>query len=119
MSAPALQWTPDAFATDVERRADGSILLRPLASIAPYPPHLLDKLVEWAQRAPGRTLVARRDSTGEWRRVSYQQMLSRVQRLATGLIDLGLSPERPILILSGNSIEHLTLAFAEMWSGIP
>ncbi|HEX2585897.1 MAG TPA: AMP-binding protein, partial [Steroidobacteraceae bacterium] len=115
----ALQWTPDAFATEVERRSDGSMLLRPRASIAAYPPQLTDKLVEWAQRTPDATLVARRNRDGEWERVSYSQMLSRVQRLAAGLATYNLSADRPILILSGNSIEHLTLSLAAMWIGVP
>jgi len=115
----ALQWTPDAFATEVERRNDGTMLLRPRAAIADYPPRLTDKLVEWAQRTPGTTLVARRNSSGEWQRVSYAEMLSRVQRLAAGLATYNLSADRPILILSGNSIEHLTLSLAAMWIGVP
>src|SRR5690348_5449578 len=96
----ALQWTPDAFATEVERRNDGTILLRPRAAIAAYPPRLTDKLVEWAQRTPDATLVARRNRDGDWQRVSYIQMLSRVQRLAAGLATYNLSADKPILILS-------------------
>ncbi len=46
-------------------------------------------------------------------------MLTRVRRLAAGLLARDLSVERPIAILSGNSIEHLTLAFAAMWIGVP
>jgi feruloyl-CoA synthase len=46
-------------------------------------------------------------------------MLERVRRLAGGLSGRSLSAERPIVILSGNSIEHLTLALAAMWAGIP
>ncbi|MES1146959.1 MAG: feruloyl-CoA synthase [Solimonas sp.] len=124
MSA-ALPWTPDAFATEVERRSDGCMILKPLASIAPYPPRLTDKLVEWAQRTPDATLVARRsrdrdgDGDGEWQRVSYAQMLSHVQRIAAGLATYNLSADKPIIILSGNSIEHLTLSLAAMWIGVP
>lgn len=115
----ALQWTPDAFATEVERRSDGTMLLRPRASIATYPPRLTDKLVEWAGRTPDATLVARRNRDGEWERLSYGQMLSHVQRLAAGLATYNLSADKPILILSGNSIEHLTLSLAAMWIGVP
>jgi feruloyl-CoA synthase len=46
-------------------------------------------------------------------------MLDRVQRVAAGLASRNLSEQRPILILSGNSIEHLVLGFAAMWAGIP
>ncbi len=110
-------WTPDPFATQFERRDDGSLILRPLRELPPYPPRLADSLEHWARDAPDRVLVARRDSAGTWRRVTYAQMLARVQRIAGGLLTRNLSAERPIAILSGNSIEHLTLALAAMWVG--
>lgn len=112
-------WTPDPFATGVERRADGSLLLRPLRELPAVPPRLLDALEHWAQLAPERLLVARRGPEGAWTRVSYAQMLARVRRLAAGLLTRPLSAERPIVILSGNGIEHLSLALAAMWAGIP
>ena len=112
-------WTPDPFATQFERRDDGSLILRPLRELAPYPARLVDSLEHWARAAPDRVLVARRDAAGGWRDVSYSQMLARVQRIAGGLLTRDLSAERPIAILSGNSIEHLTLALAAMWVGIP
>jgi feruloyl-CoA synthase len=58
-------------------------------------------------------------ATGAWRKVTYSQMLSRIRRVAAGLLTHDLSRERPIAILSGNSIEHLTLSLAAMWAGIP
>jgi feruloyl-CoA synthase len=119
MSAVAASWTPDPFATQFERRADGSIILRPARELGPYPPRLVDSLEHWARAAPERVLVARRDASGSWRQVTYGQMLASVQRIAGGLLARPLSAERPIAILSGNSIEHLTLALASMWAGIP
>jgi feruloyl-CoA synthase len=119
MTLAAASWTSDPFATRYERREDGSLILRPLGELSPYPQRLADHLELWARAAPDRVLVARRDATGEWQRVSYSQMLARVQRLAAGLLTLHLSRERPIVILSGNSIEHMTLALAATWVGIP
>ncbi len=119
MSAVAGSWTPDPFATQFERRADGSIILRPVRELGPYPLRLVDSLVHWARAAPERVLVARRDASGSWRQVTYEQMLASVQRIAAGLLARKLSAERPIAILSGNSIEHLTLALAANWAGIP
>jgi feruloyl-CoA synthase len=46
-------------------------------------------------------------------------MLERVQRVAAGLVTRKLSADRPIVILSGNSLEHLTLALSATWAGIP
>jgi feruloyl-CoA synthase len=52
-------------------------------------------------------------------RISYAQMLQRVRRVGQALVDLGLSVERPLAILSGNDLEHLTLAMGAMWAGVP
>jgi hypothetical protein len=119
MSAGAASWTPDPFATEFDRRDDGSLLLRPLGALERTPPRLIDFLEHWARAAPDRVLVARRDATGSWREVTYAEMLHRVQRVAGGLLARGLSADKPLLILSGNSIEHLTLGLAAIWSASP
>jgi len=119
MTSGAAKWTPDPFATQFERRDDGTLILRPLGELARYPDRLASSLEYWARESPDRVLVARRDATGAWQSVSYAQMLDRIRRVAAGLLTRNLSAERPIAILSGNSIEHLTLALAAMWVGIP
>jgi feruloyl-CoA synthase len=112
-------WTPEPFALEVERRADHSLLLRPTARIAAFPARVTDQLEHWAARTPEARFVARRKPDGEWQAVSYAQALDRVRRLAGGLAQLHLSAERPLLILSGNGIEHLLLALAAMYLGVP
>ncbi|HET9446858.1 MAG TPA: AMP-binding protein, partial [Steroidobacteraceae bacterium] len=112
-------WRPEPFLTDVERREDGTVLLRPRAALGQYPARLTDPLECWARAAPDRVLIARRGPDGVWIQVSYREVLARVQRIAAGLHARGLSAERPILILSGNSIEHFILGLAAMWAGAP
>ena len=112
-------WKPEPFALGVERREDRSLLLRPKASIAPYPSRLTDQLEYWAERAPQTTFVAQRAADERWQTVTYAQALDRVRRLAAGLLPLKLSAERPLLILSGNSTEHLLLGLAAMYIGVP
>ena len=103
----------------LETRADGSLVLRSTEPLRWFPDRLTDSLAQWAAEAPDRTLVAQRGPDGEWIRVSYSQMLHRVQAVAQSLVDLGLSVERPVAILSDNDIEHLTLALGAMWAGVP
>jgi feruloyl-CoA synthase len=119
MGALASDWTPDPFTTRVERRDDGSLILTPAGALAAHRPRLSDSLEHWARVAPSRVLVARRVAHGAWREVTYGEMLARVERIAGGLLDHGLCADRPLAILSGNSIEHLTLALAATWVGIP
>jgi len=42
-----------------------------------------------------------------------------VRRIGQWLLDRGLSAERPLLVLSGNDLEHSQLMFAAMYAGIP
>ena len=114
-----MDWTPSPFELSVERRADGTLLLRPKAELAPYPRRVTDMLEHWAAKTPESIFVARRGADGAWQRVSYSQALERVRSLASGLAPLDLSAERPLLILSGNSIEHLLLGLAAMYLGVP
>jgi feruloyl-CoA synthase len=87
--------------------------------LADYPLRVTDELERWAVRAPDRTFIAQRDANGEWRHVTYRQSLRNVRCMAGALIRFGLSQERPLVILSGNSIEHLLLALAAMYIGVP
>ncbi len=102
-----------------ERRADGSLLLQSTETLQPYPDRLTDRLEHWAGAAPDRTLVARRGPDGAWIRIGYAQMLARAQAVGQALVDMGLSVERPVAILSDNDLEHLTLALGALWAGIP
>ena len=99
--------------------AQGVHHLRSKEPLQPYPARLTDRLEEWARHAPERTQVAQRGPDGAWRRISYAQMLDRVRRIGQALAVRGLSPERPIAILSDNDLEHYTLALAAQWVGVP
>ena len=104
---------------ELQQRADGSLLLRSTEPLQPYARRLTDRLEHWAQTAPDRTLAARRDAQGDWRRVSYAQMLQRAKAVGQSLLDLGLGVDRPVAVLSDNDLEHLTLALGAMWAGVP
>jgi len=99
--------------------AEGVHHLRSNEPLQPYPARLTDRLEEWARHAPDRTQVAQRGPDGEWRRISYAQMLERVRRIGQAIAERGLSPDRPIAILSDNDLEHYTLALAAQWVGVP
>src|SRR5580693_5954812 len=84
-----------------------------------YPVKLTDRLDYWAIHAPDRTLYAKRTNQGEWRRVSYAEARELARNIGQALINRGLSPERPIAILSGNDIEHALLSLGAMYAGVP
>ncbi len=105
--------------TMLEQRTDRTQILRSTEALRAFPERLTDCLEHWAAEAPDRTFVAKRERGGAWRRISYAQMLQRAQAVGQALVDLGLSAERPVAILSDNDIEHLTLALGAMWAGVP
>ena len=93
--------------------------VRPRRELDPYPRSLVDTLDDWAARTPDQTLFADRGPDGGWRKVSYAEAARHSRAIAQYLIDLGLSAERPVVVLSGNGIEHALLALGAMRAGIP
>jgi feruloyl-CoA synthase len=107
----------------VEQRPDGSAVLRSTEALGWFPDRLTDCLEQWAQEAPDRSFVARRERSGpqqgQWRHITYAQMLAQAKAVGQSLLDLGLSVDRPVAILSDNDLEHLILAMGAMWAGVP
>jgi len=106
-------------AVSIERRADGIIYLRPQATLGDYPGRLTDRLHHWAEAAPDRIFMAERDPGGGWRQVTYAELLTSSRHIASGLLARNLSAEKPVVILSGNSIDHALVAFGALYAGIP
>jgi feruloyl-CoA synthase len=101
------------------RQQGGAWYLQASEPIGAYPTRLTDRLVSGAEAHPDRWLVARRDADGEWAGISYAQMLERARSIGQALLDRKLSAERPVVILSGNDLEHFQLALGAMWAGVP
>src|SRR3984885_4014005 len=105
-------------AVSIDRRDDGTIYLRPKVALGDYPVRLTDRLHHWAALEPNRIFMAERDDGG-WRQVTYAQLLASARSIASALLARRLSAERPIVILSGNSIDHALVAFGALYAGIP
>jgi feruloyl-CoA synthase len=104
--------------TVIERRGD-VLYARSPHPLRPSAARLTDRLEYWAAHAPARAFLCRRDASGSWVRLTYQSALQRVRSIAAALVERRLSSDRPIVILSGNSIEHALLALAGMYCGVP
>jgi feruloyl-CoA synthase len=92
--------------------------------LEPFAARLTDRLLHWAEHAPHRSFVARRaikpDGTrGDWRHVSYSEALRAARSIGQSLLNQGASVERPLAILSENSIEHALLGLGAMMVGVP
>ena len=109
-----------APATRCERRADGTLILRsdrqPASvaqnSFAAFAPH-------WAERRGSMPAFCERDAQGAWRSVTWAELWHQLQAVAAALLQLGLSQQRPLMLLSGNSIEQAVLLLAAEYVGVP
>jgi len=107
------------YAGAAEQRADGCWLLRSLDPLREYPVRYTEYLARWASERPSSLLLAQRNAAGEWRKLTYAAAYEQIQRIASALLQRGLSADRPLMILSGNSIEHALLTWAAMHIGVP
>ena len=121
MPAPA-PLRPIAYASPkivCERSADGSLRYRSTEALAPHDPSLARLFRAAVERNPSGLFLAERAADGGWRKLSYETARRQVDALAQGLIERGLSAERPVVILSGNGIDHALLTLAGHAAGVP
>src|SRR4051794_17316892 len=103
-----------------DRRADGSIVVRSTTPLQPAARCIGDWLEHWARQAPERIFLADRTSAGApWSTVTYKDALQQVRAAAAWILAQGLSAERPLVILSDNSVEHALFALAAQHVGVP
>jgi feruloyl-CoA synthase len=113
---PIAYGTPDIAC---EQRADATMVLRSRTPLGAYDPSLAGMFRTAVATAPDRTFLAERDAAGAWRRISYADARRMVDAIAAALIERGLSAERPVMILSGNAVDHALLMLAGFSAGVP
>lgn len=101
-----------------EDRADGTILLISGYEMSDVVDTTADWVHRWAADAPERCFLAERSGAG-WREVSYAETLAQVRAVAASLVARGMGPETPILIISGNGVDHGILTLAAQYVGVP
>lgn len=102
----------------LERLPGGGVLVRPEEPLQPYPRVLTDRVAHWAQVAPDRICVAKRAPSGEWRRLTYAEVMLAVRSIGQALLNRGLNADRPVAILSENDLEHFLLMLAAQHVGV-
>jgi feruloyl-CoA synthase len=103
----------------IEMLGGKEFLVRPEEPLGAYPKVLTDRLAQWANQFPERVCIAKRAGGGEWRHLTYAQVLRSVQSVGQALLDRNLSADRPVAILSENDLEHFILMLAGQHVGIP
>jgi feruloyl-CoA synthase len=96
----------------------GVVLLRSAEPLGEYPVTVVHSVRERARLAPDQPMVAER-TAGAWRTVGYGEAVAAADAIGQALLDRGLGPDRPLLILSGNSVNHLLVTLGAMTAGVP
>ncbi len=105
---------------DIERRADGAIVMRSRIPLQAHEPCLPRVLAAQAAKLGDKPyLVQRRGPGRTWSPHSYAQTKHDTDAIAQWLLNLDVEAGRPILILSGNSVAHALMKFGGMAAGVP
>jgi len=102
----------------VEKRADGSMIVRSPQKLGRYARCVTEWLADWSDRAPDRPFLCERKGDG-WRKLTYRETYGAVRRVGQALLERNLSKDRPVAILSDNGIDHAILALGAMHVGVP
>lgn len=101
-----------------EDRADGTILLTSDYPLGEVTQRTGDWLHHWADAVPERVFIAERSGAG-WREESYAETLGQVRAIAASLLGRGMGPHTPILVMSGNGVDHALITMAAHYIGVP
>lgn len=108
-------WSPEF---NITTRPDGTILMEANRAVPDHLPTLADYLDHWADTTPDHPWMARRVGDS-WRKITFGEARDMARRIGAALIEMGLGADRPLLILSGNSLEHAVLGAACFYVGVP
>src|SRR5260370_2827260 len=104
----------------VEKRNDGTILLQSNHALKASERDVPAFLAKWAAAAPDRVWLAqRRGPDRDWLKVTYAEARKQVDAVTQALLDRGFGPDKPVMILSSNSIEFALLSMAAMQARAP
>lgn len=107
-------------AISVDRRADGSIIVKSTVPLRPAARCVGDWLEHWARQTPEKVFLGERaNADAPWTTVTYSEALRQVRSAASWILAQGLSAQRPLVILSDNSVDHALFALAAMHAGVP
>ena len=100
----------------VDNREDGSIILSSPHPLAEGEAQLSNYLRHWAQCDPQRTFLAEREGDG-WCKLSFAIARRQADSVSQAMLDMGLGPQWPLMILSGNSVRQGVLTYGAMQVG--
>lgn len=115
-TAPAPRYRPHR--ARLAERSDGTLILTSWWDPGPVARCTTDWLDDWAASTPSALFLAERSGPG-WRELPYAEARQRVRAIAGALVARGLGAETPVMVISGNGIDHALLALACQYVGVP
>ncbi|MEM5492933.1 feruloyl-CoA synthase [Hoeflea sp. AS16] len=106
-----------SHAVAMERRASDLVM----TSGTPFDPVVSNTgvwLDKWADETPSSIFLAERSGEG-WREMEYAEVRDAVRAIASSLAGRGMDASTPIVIMSGNSLDHALLSLGAQYAGIP
>ena len=79
----------------------------------------MQRLDHWARVAPERIFLAERSVNSSWQTITYGEFRRRSRNVAQALLNRKLDAERPLAVLSANSIAHAVIGMGAMCAGVP
>ena len=106
---------------DIQKEVNqaGHTILRSSVPLKKPPHRVTHRLVHWAKKTPNKVFLGKKDNNGVWQTLTYAETFEKVRNIAQYLLHAKVSADRPIAILSENSIEHGLMALAALHIGIP
>jgi feruloyl-CoA synthase len=98
---------------------EGSYFLNSTISLKARPHRMTHRLIHWAKKTPDKVFLAQKNEFEEWETLTYSDALKKVKAIAHFLLQTDVSPERPLAILSENSLEHALISLAALHIGVP
>jgi feruloyl-CoA synthase len=103
----------------LEHRPDGSILLQSEEPLAEHERSIAHVMRRRSEQHPERVLATEPDGEGGRRAITFGEARAQADAFAQSLLDLGLTPRTPVMVLSGNSLQHLVVMLGCFTAGIP
>jgi Acyl-CoA synthetases (AMP-forming)/AMP-acid ligases II len=114
---PLPQKAPDVT---VERRADGSFIIRSNHPPGEGPRSIPHLLAQRAAEHPDRPFILQRaPGHGPWGGVTYGEARRAADGIAQWLLDRGLTAADSVMVLSANSVEHALVMLGCYAAGVP
>jgi feruloyl-CoA synthase len=111
----------DIQSNDIQHKEmpNGVIYLKSSIALQPHPYRMTERLLEWAKLKPNTIFLGQKNNEGTWDTIDYKETLEKVLCLSQWLLNQKVSVDKPIVIISENSIEHALLALASLHIGMP